>query len=251
MSDAARILEVIRDAAMRGGDLALALRDCGIPGAGRAATRLAAGATLPAAMAGLIPPRLAERLAGGIPPLATVAALLADEAWRAEERRRLLVDHGAYPLASCAMVLGIAGVTAHQLPAGLWYGTLVSTAWAVPPALLALLIALAPWLPRAWRLPGSGWARHLDHAERWARAALAVRWRLTEDQARRLLGTDLEPLAAVLGAPGAEDHCRMLADWHRRAARRRLVLTAATAAALILAAGGGVVLGSFRLWTGG
>lgn len=250
MSDIARIFEVIRDAASRGDDLATALRASGLPGAERAADRLLAGATLPAALIGLVPPRLAECLAGGLPPLATVATLLADEAWRQAERRRLLADHLAYPLASCALVLILGWITRTQLPPSPWYTSLVSLLWAGPPALLALIIALAPWLPRAWHLPGSGWIRHLDNSARWSRAALAVRWRLTEAQALHLLGTDLEPLAAVLGSPGADDHCRMLADWHRRAARRRLTLTAFLAAALILLAGGGLVLGSFRMWAG-
>src|SRR5271156_4849247 len=88
MSDVARVLEVLRDTSSRGEDLVAALRACGLPGANQAGDRLAAGATLPQAVAGLVPPRTAALLAGGIPPLATVAALLADEAWRAAERRR-------------------------------------------------------------------------------------------------------------------------------------------------------------------
>lgn len=250
MSDAARILEVIRDAAIRSGDLVAALRTSGIPGASQAADRLEGGATVTAAVAGLVPPRLARHLMGGIPPLATVAALLADEAWRAAERRRLVTDHLAYPLASVAMICTIGWATRHWLPAGSWYAPIASMIWVLPPAILAALVVGAPWLPRSWHLPGSGWARHWDHAARWARAALVVRWRLTEDQALRLLGVDLEPLMTVLGSPGAEEHCRMLAEWHRRAARRRLVLSAYIAAGLILAAGGGLVLGSLRMWTG-
>ena len=249
MSDAARVLEVLRDAAARGDDLVAALRSCGLSGAARAADRLAAGATLPAAVAGLVPARTAVLLAGGIPPLATVAALLADEAWRQAERRRLVVDHLAYPLACVVLLAAMAIVLARVVPSGPWYAPLASAAWCVPPALFAALMMVAPWTPRAWRLPGSGWAAHLDHASRWARAALAVHWRLTEAQALRLLGTDLDGLTAVLGAADAERHCRMLADWHRRAALRRLALTAYAAAALVLAAGGGVVLGAARMWT--
>ncbi len=249
MSDPARILEVLRDAAARGDDLSVALRACGLPGAGTAADRLAAGATLPEAVAGLVPARMATLLAGGIPPLATVAALLADEAWRHAERRRMMIDHLAYPVTCVALIALMAVVTAHVLPHGQWYAPLVSAAWAVPPAALALLMLIAPWTPRAWHLPGSGWAAHLDHASRWARAALAVHWRLTEAQALLLLGTDLNGLGAVLGSPDAERHCRLLADWHRRAARRRLTLTALITAALILASGGGIVLGTARLWT--
>ena len=250
MSDVARLLEVLRDTAARGDDMVSALWTCGLPGAERAGQRLADGATLPEAIAGLVPPRLSALLIGGIPPLATVAALLADEAWREAERRRMVADHLAYPLASC-LVIGVLALTIRYVtPAAPWYGSLTSLGWAVPPALLAVMIAVAPWMPHTWRIPGSAWTRHLDFASRWSRAALAIRWRLTEAQASRLLGVDLMPWSGILGSPGAEHHCRMLADWHRRAAQRRLAMTAYLAAALVLAAGGGLVLGSFRMWTG-
>lgn len=250
MSDVARLLEVLRDTALRGDDLVAALRSCGLPGADAAAQRLADGATLPVAVVGLVPPRLSALLAGGIPPLATVAAVLADEAWREAERRRMVADHLAYPVASCLVIGVLALAIRWGAPAGPWYGSLASMGWAVPPLLLALMIAAAPWMPHTWPIPGSAWIRHLDLASRWSRAALAVRWRLTEAQASRLLGVDLMPLSGVLGSPSAEDHCRMLAGWHRRAAQRRLALTAYLAAALVLAAGGGLVLGTLRMWTG-
>ena len=249
MSDTARLLEVVRDAAVRGDDLVAALRGCGLPGATVAADRLAAGATLPAAVAGLIPARTAVLLAGGIPPLATVAALLADEAWRQAARRRMVIDHLAYPLACVVLLMFMAITLTWFLPHSLWYAPLVSAGWSLPPAFLALVVMAAPWLPRSWHLPGSGWAAHLDHASRWTRAALAVQWRLTEAQALRLLGTNLEGLASVLGSADAERHCRMLADWHRQAALRRLTFTAILSATLVLAAGGGVVLGAARMWT--
>lgn len=251
MSDAARLLESIRDAAGRGDDLAAALRQSGVPGGVRAADRLDAGMDLPAAVAGLVPPRLAVLLGGTLPPLATLAALCADEAWRAAERRRLVAHHLAYPLASCALVAVIAVALARLLPPGPWYGPLASSSVALPPALLALLVAAAPWLPRSWHLPGSGWIRHLDLAERWARAGLAVRWRLTEAQARAILGVDLDGFGGVLGQRGAEAHCATLARWHQRSALRRLAWTARIAAALMLAAGGGLVLGAARMWSGG
>jgi hypothetical protein len=248
MSDAAHLLEVLRDAAGRGEDLAVALRSSGLPGSERAAERLVAGATLPQAVADLIPARLASLLAGGVPPLSTVCALLADEAWRQTERRHMVVDHLAYPLASCCVIGILALVIQRVLPAGAWYGSAISLGWVLPPALGAVLLGVAPWTPRRWRLPGSSWAWHLDLASRWARAALALHWRLTEEQALRLLGVDLAPMAVVLGTPGAEEHCRMLADWHRRAARRHLTITAYLAAALVLVAGGALVLNSMRMW---
>jgi len=196
-----------------------------------------------------VPPRLASLLAGGTPPLATVATLLADEAWRSATRRRLLVDHLSYPLAALAMVVGLAVALALTVPVGLWYAPVASSGWAALPAALVVLLIVAPWLPSGWRLPGSGWARHLDLAGRWARAALVVRWRLTEAQAATLLGIDLSGFGAALGATDAEVHCRRLADWHRDAAARRLGWTALVLAALILAIGGGVVLGAARMWT--
>ena len=165
------------------------------------------------------------------------------------ERRRLVASHLAYPLASLGLLIVLAIGLRLLAPPGPWYGSLVSLWWAAPSALLALVLTVAPWKPR-WHLPGSAWARHLDLASRWSRAALAVRWRLTEAQSLHLLGTDLAPLSAVLGSPGAEAHCRMLAGWHQRTAVRRLVWTARITAALILITGGGVVLASVRLWTG-
>lgn len=251
MSDAARLLEVMAVAAQRGDDLAASLRDSGLPGAITAAARLEQGATLPEAVVGILPPATAELLGGSIPPLATVATLLADEAWRRAERRRLVWGHLGYPLAA-SLIVGLGAVVLNAvLPAGRWYAPQASLAWSVLPALAALLLTVSPWLPRSWHLPGSGWARHLDLAARWARAGLAARWRLTEAQAQRLLGVDLAPMSTLLGLPEAAAHCRMLAEWHRRAAWRRLGLTARCAAGLLLLAGGGVVLASARLWSGG
>lgn len=248
MSLHARILDVVRDAAARGDDLAVALRASGLPGTAVAADRLAAGATVPEALAGLLPPRLAALLAGGLPPLATVAALLADEAWRRDERRRLVVVHLAYPVVSCLVVAGLALLLARCSPPGPLYGPIMGMRLALPPAALAVLLLVAPWLPRSWRLPGSGWARHLDLAVRWARAGLAVRWRLTEAQALAILGADLTPFSPVLGQPGAADHCARLAAWHLAAARWRLTWMAVILSGLILAVGGGIVLGSLRIW---
>jgi len=249
MSDAARLCEVVRDAAERGDDLVAALTACGLPGAAHAAERLAGGATLPQALAGLLPPRLARLLDGGVPPLATLAALAADEAWRSAERRRLVAGLIAYPLASLAVVAVLAVMLARLSPPGPWYAPLASLTLALPPAALAVVLVIAPWTPVRWRLPGAGWARQLDLAGRWARAALAVRWRLTEAQAQRLLGVDLPALGSALGMPGAEAHCRLLYHWHQRRAQWRLAVTAWTVAALILAAAGGLVLGTARLWT--
>jgi hypothetical protein len=248
MSDHALLLEVVRDASARGNDVSAALRTCGLPRMSAVADRLDAGQTLPQALAGILPARLATLLVGGIPPLTTVAAILADEEWRRGERRRLVINLVAYPLASLATVGIIALCLLRFAPAGPWYGTLVAMRWAFVPAALAMLIVLAPWLPRILHMPGSGWSRHLDAASRWARAGLSAHWRLTEDQAVRLLGVDLQPMATILGSPGASDHCRMLAEWHRRAAHRSLLATAFLAASLVLATGGGVVLGSARMW---
>ncbi len=191
MSDVARVLEVLRDASIRGEDLAAALRGCGLPGADRAGDRLAAGTTLTEAVAGrsAAAPIADPSLAAAIPPAGHLAH--SDRAWRDAERRRLMADHLAYPLACVLLLAVMAIVLAHILPHGPWYAPVLSAGWSVPPAVLAMLMVAAPWLPRAWRIPGSGWAAHLDRAGRWARAALAVHWRLTDAQAVTLLGTDL------------------------------------------------------------
>jgi hypothetical protein len=250
MSDAARILEVLRDAAGRGDDLANALQASGLPSVETAIAKLRAGEPLPRAIAGLIPARTAELLAGGLPPLAVRAALLADEAWRQSQRRRLIIDHLSYPLASIAMVAVLASGVTVVLPHSQWYASLASAWWALVPLGCLALLVIAPLLPTRWHMPGSGWSRHLDLAERWSRAGLAVQWRLTEAQTVNILGVDLTAMSSLLSAPGAEAHCKLLTTWHTRAARQRLALTAYIAAALVLVTAAAVVLASARMWTG-
>jgi len=247
MSDPATIFSILRDAAQRGEDLGIALERNAVPGSDRVRERLAAGACLPEALAGLVPERLMRLLAGGVPSLAMVCALLADAEVRRAERRRLLSQHLAYPMASLT-VLALLALVVARIPTSPGYGHLVPFGLIAIPGVLALVIGLGPCFPRTWRVPGSGWLRHLDLGQRWSRAALAVDWRLTEAQAQTLLDVDLTACGAALGAPMAVEHCRQLAQWHLQAARRHLLLTAWISASLILLVGGAVVLGSARMW---
>jgi hypothetical protein len=244
------LLRVIAEAATRHEDLTEALDASGLPGAAIAAARLRAGADVPTAITGLVPARLAEMLDGGSPPLAVRANLAADASARRDQRRRLIAAHLAYPVAALAVVATLAIVTHRITPFRAWYTESVSLAWAALPAALAVLLMASPWLPDRWRLPGSGWIRHLCLADTWARAALAAQWRLTEAEARRLLGVDLEPLGRALGGVDADDHCRRLAQWHLDQASSRLAWTVRGMVVLILATGGAIVLASLRIWGG-
>ncbi len=249
MTPTIHLLEVIRDAAGRGEDLVQALRRSHVAGAELVADRLATGMAVPTALAGLVPPQIALVLRGEQPPLAVTAAVLIDDLIRAVERRRILMAYVAYPIGSLILLGCIAVVLAERLPASTAYAPIVSGWWIAPPAALAILLSIAPALRRVWRLPGSGWARHLDQASRWSRAALVVQWRLTEAQARQVLDLDPTAFSTALAMPGAEAHCRLIAAWHAATALRRMRLTAWTLSLLILLCGGAVVASSVRLWT--
>jgi hypothetical protein len=56
MSDAARLLEVVREVALRHENLAEALRQSGLPGIEHASAQLQSGEPLTRAIAGLVPP---------------------------------------------------------------------------------------------------------------------------------------------------------------------------------------------------
>lgn len=251
MSTRTDLLDVLRCASARGDDLASALDLSGLPGSAEAAAALREGKNLAVALAGLLPPRLAEALAAPAPPLPVLAALALSEAQRDDARRRMLAEQLSYPLASLFLVGLLALVVHLLLPPAPGYGRAFALGWLALPASVTMVLAAAPFLPRHWRLPGSGWCRHLDAAGRWARAGLVREWRLTEAEAHRLLNLDCAPYQAALAAPEATTHCRTLAVWHRHRAELRLFLTARLAAAAILACGGALVLASLRIWTGG
>ena len=241
----APLLEAVAEAARQGRPLPEALRLTNLPGAHTVADRLEAGETLPQALAGLVPADLARVLQGSTPPLEVLASLAAAEAWRRAERRRQLSQHLSQPLASLVVVVLLAVALTTYLPPNTGYGTIASPWWALLPAVAALLVATGPWHRRG---PGAAWWRSWCQAERWARAGLAVRWRLTEAQAQDLLGQDLAGFGGLLGEPGAADHCALMARWHQQAAERRLAWTARAVAGLILLTGGAVVLASVRIW---
>lgn len=239
------LLEAIAEAAREGRPLAQTLEASPLPGARVVAERLAHGQSLLEALAGLVPPDLARLLQGGTPPLAVLASVAAAEAWRRAERRRVLSHHLAQPLATLGILLGLTVALVVLLPPQGPYQSVVSPGWMAIPACLAVLIATGPW--HRWG-PGAAWWTSWTRAERWARAGLAVRWRLTEAQAQDLLGEDLAGFAGVLNSSGAEAHCHLMAQWHQQAAERRLAWTARALAALILATGGALVLANLRIW---
>lgn len=241
------LLEVLARAASARQPLPEALRASGVAGGASVADRLDAGADLPSACAGLIPPELIGLLAGPCPPLEHAALLGAAMLRERRTARGRLFDLVAWPVVCLgAMVAALATVAG---PLGL---PLDHRWW--PCAAVALVVAIAPLLALvsedvAGRLPWlCGWHLHAQRAWRYERAALAARWRLDE-ATLDLLGSDLRRLGPVLARPDAEGHCLRLAIWHRQAGRRaqrRLGLVLATAllvmgGALLLTAAGGSI----------
>ncbi len=247
MSDALFILEIVRDASARGDGIAEALARSGIPASDRVEARMAAGEPAAAALAAILPARLAQLLEGDGPPFPVRCALAADEEHRRLERQRILVEALSYPCAMLAVLILLLAALRWWLPRSPHYHEIVTLRVCLLPLAALALVGLAQ-LGRSGVLPGSGWRRHLALAERWARAALTVDWRLTELQAQRLLGVDLSLCGDVLSSPTAADHCRQLASWHLRSARRLLLLTAWATAALVLLTGGAIVLASVRIY---
>lgn len=243
-------LRFLADTADRSQDLPAALRTSELAGAETVADRLAAGADMESALAGVLPPHLLIHLLSGHLPLAVTAPMLLDEEIRRGDDRQQLATHLGYPLASLVVVGMLALVIGLADPPDTHYAGVASAWWCLVPAILAAVVLVAPWMPGHWRLPGGGWARHQRLARTWARASLALRFRITEAQAQQVLGVDLAALGPVLAAPHAVEHCTTLATWHRQRSQRLLAWTARIAAALILAIGGALVLASMPMWTG-
>lgn len=238
-ADLEELLTVVATAAAGRRELPSALRESGAPGALALAAALEGGEDLPTALAGLAPPALLDLFAAGRLPLESTALLGAAWLRRQAERRVRLLAALAYPLLSALLVL------VAVLAVG--WGTLARPA----PGFLALaalplgLMALQAWAAWAGReLPLAGaWVRHERLAERYARLALAARWRLTEDEARRLLGCTVLP-SALVAAPDADALLELLAEHHVAAAGRSARLAAALSAALVLLAVAALVLAS-------
>ena len=221
----ADLLQAISETANRGEPLPPMLRARDEP---ELAAALEAGQALPAALAGRLPDTYRDLLAGPRPGLAEAALFVADDLRRRRRDQDVAVAAVAHPLLTwCGLVLacGVFLFVQGRRP----------DAWWIASATLATLFALIPLL-------GLRHTRHGPAANRYARAALAVRWRLPEERLTAVLGGDLHGLAPVLTRPGAEEHLRRLAEFHRlregQVRRRLLVLTGfclyAAAGALLL-----------------
>ncbi len=223
------LLATIADAAQHREPLAPRLRACGEI---QLAEALDAGCDLPTALGARLPPRYRELLAGPRPGLEETALFVRDDLRQRQLARAQLISGLIHPLVT----------------------------WAVLVAVAAILLVVqdqrlsAPWLAFA----GGGtiaavltliWRRDDHHAaltDRYLRAALASRWRLTEERLTALLGADLAELAPLLGTANAEVHFRRLAALHRRRADSlrhwRLVLTGTT----LYIAGGALLIASVQ-----
>ncbi len=242
------LLRVVASAATRGSPLPEALDAYGSPLARNVAQRLRAGATLPDAVRQELGDELADLLAGPQPPV-DGAALLVAEHLRLRRQERLdqlaTLFHPLLTLVTTAIAVPLILRVMGQPPALVWLSlaiVLVIAAILLP--ICAGRTAIARHLPALAMLN-----QHATLAQRYERAALVARWRLSEARLAPFLGEDLAAIAPVLSAVGAEDHCRRLASYHREAqlrARHRLhrtiqVLVLLAGGALVLAAGAGIV----------
>lgn len=222
------------------------LRASALPGADRLADRLDGGASLDQAFAGVIDPRLAAQLVGPRPGLAAIATLAADELELRHYRRELLATMLAYPLVCIAAL----GLMAWYLQAG--HEIVLEWRWLALglPGLVIVLLAAIPWSGAVPLGPLVGWRRHLLASRRYARAAVAARWRIPEADCARLLGGDLAAVAPLLGCHGAEQSCRRLELHHRAASRRASrVLGWVLTAGVTLLAGGLALAAAEGLWS--
>lgn len=211
------LLRVIARAAGERRPLPPALRELGTPLALAVAGRLDAGDTLPAALGGAIDPTLADILAGPRPGTAEAALLVAEWLRMRREARLAAVARLTHPLCGLVVVAAATALVA-------WFGPSPQAGWLAAGAVLvagAVLLAAAGWSGAAIRLPHLAAAGlHARLAGCYERAALVARWRLPEERLAPLLGGDVARLAPVLADPGAEEHCRRLAEYHRSAERR-------------------------------
>jgi hypothetical protein len=217
-----QLLRVIAATAAERRPLPPALRELDHPLARSVADRLDGGETLPAALAGAIGPELADLLAGPRPGTAEAALLVAEWLRMRRADRVAAIARIAHPLCGLVMITAAVALTA-------WAGPSPHAGWFAAAAVLlagAVLLTCASVTGLARRLPHlAAGALHARLATSYEKAALVARWRLSESGLAPLLGEDLDRLAPVLADPGAEVHCRRLAEYHRGAevrARRRL-----------------------------
>jgi hypothetical protein len=217
-----QLLRVIAATAAERLPLPPALRELDHPLARSVADRLERGETLPVALSGALGPELADLLAGPRPGTAEAALLVAEWLRMRRADRVAAIARIAHPL--CGLVVMTVGVVLTA-----WAGPSPHAGWFAAAAVLlagAVLLTSASVTGLARRLPHlAAGALHARLASSYEKAALVARWRLPESGLVPLLGGDLERLAPVLADPGAEVHCRRLAEYHRDAesrARRRL-----------------------------
>ncbi len=211
------VLHVIAQAAGERRPLPPALRELGSPLALAIADRLDEGVSLPVAVQGSLGPELADLLAGPRPDTAA-AALLISEWLRLRRNDRLdAIERLTHPLCGLVAIAAMVVLVANIGPAP-------AAGWLSAAAVLmvgALVVCAAGSLRLAGHLPQlASLARHARLAGCYERAALVARWRLPDERLALLLGEDFIRLAPVLADPGAEDHCRQLAAYHRAAAQR-------------------------------
>ncbi|MBA2481955.1 MAG: hypothetical protein H0V44_14915 [Planctomycetes bacterium] len=236
------LLRHIAAAAVRREDLVVALRASDIRGAQRVAAVLERGDTLAQALTEDAPEPVLALLAGPRPPL-EYAALLAAEELRARRVRHEVMRHRlAYPITSLVMIAAAMGWMVHRCGAPLDLRWL----WTAVPGVVVLAGALIlPWCHElvTARVPIVGtWSYHVARAGWYARAMLASRWRMTEDDIERYLGSDLARLAPVLGRADAEEHCARLAAYHRDVGDRHARWLARIVAAAITSLAAAVML---------
>ena len=217
-----QLMRVIAAAAAEHRPLPPALRELNQPLALAVADRLEGGETLPAALSGALGPELADLLAGPRPGTAEAALLVAELLRMRRADRVAAVARITHPL--CGLLAVSAGVALVA-----WAGPSPHAGWLAASAVLligAILLICAATTRLASRLPHlAAGALHARLATAYEKAALVARWRLPEASLAPLLGEDLSRFAPVLADPGAEVHCRRLAEYHRGAdlrARRRL-----------------------------
>ncbi len=241
-ADLIALLRLIGESAARREDLITTLGADSTPGAATVAAALARGETVAQALAGIAPSHVRHLLVGPRPPLERAALLAADELEDRRLRRGTWRDHLAQPLLSSTIVLIAATIvvrTLHPTVAWPWLAA------AVPGAIVISSALILPWCGEAIasRVTILGtWSYHLRRASLYARAALAVRWRMTEAEIATLLGADLARLAPALGKADAEEHCLRLADHHRDAAASHARMLGHILAAALLSMAGAVIL---------
>jgi len=219
----------------------------GLRAAERLADELDAGAALPQAFAGMLGQHHAQLLAGPRPPLAQSALLVSQELRLARERRHLMHEALAYPVVSLLTLLTLAMVLRGNGLAD----AAAAWLWACLPAAVLVLLAMLPTPRILQRVTLGAWRGDARRAERYARAALAARWRLDEQELTRLFGSELDQHRAQLAVPDAERQLVRLAEHYRERARRSARWQARLLAVGVLACAGAVALAlGHTLWTG-